>query len=121
LPPTVDENATNVDDQRIIRAEEVKTVAKRHLKLEDAFKKGYATMYDQCSQEIKDKLEATDNWECIQQDQSLHELIQKVKRICIGSDDHKQEVFNLVQALKMLTLYTQGEKDGVNQVIWAQL
>ncbi len=115
LPPAVDENATNVDNQRIIRAEEVKTVAKRHLKLEDVLKKGYAMVYDQCSQEVKDKLEATDNWERIQQDQSLHELIHKVKRICIGFDNHKQEVFNLVQALKTLFLYTQGEKEGVNQ------
>jgi hypothetical protein len=61
LPPAVDENATNVNDQRIIRAEEIKTVAKRHLKLEDALRKGYATVYDQCSQDVKDKLEATDN------------------------------------------------------------
>jgi hypothetical protein len=115
LPLAVDENAIDVNDQRIIRAEEVKTVAKRRLKQEDALKKGYAMVYDQCSQEVKDKLEATNNWECIQQDQSLHELIQKVEWICIGFDNHKQEVFNLVQALKMLFLYTQGEKDGVNQ------
>jgi hypothetical protein len=115
LPPAVDENATNVNDQKIIRAEEVKTVAKRHLKLEDVLKKAYATVYDQCSQEVKDKLEATNDWEFIQQDQSLHELIQKVKRICIGFDNHKQEVFNLVQSLKMLFLFTQGEKEGVNQ------
>jgi hypothetical protein len=90
LPLAVDENATNVNDQRIIRAEEVKTVAKRHLKLEDILKKGYAMVYDQCSQEVKDKLEATNDWECIQQDQSLHELIhQKVEWICIVFDDHK--------------------------------
>jgi hypothetical protein len=115
LPPTVNENTTNVNDQRIIRAEEVKTVAKRHLKLEDMLKKGYATVYDQCSQEVKDKLEGTNDWERIQQDQSLHKLIQKVERICVGFNDHKQEVFNLVQALKTLFLYTQGEKDGVDQ------
>ncbi len=115
LPPAVNENATDVDDQRIIRAEEVKTVAKRHLKLENALKKGYAMVYNQCSQEVKDKLEATNNWECIQQDQSLHKLIQKVEWICVGFDNHKQEVFNLVQALKMVFLYTQGEKDGVDQ------
>ncbi len=72
-------------------------------------------VYNQCSQEVKDRLEATNDWECIQQDQSLHELIQKVKRIFVGFDNHKQEVFNLVQALKTLFLYTQGEKDGINQ------
>ncbi len=30
-------------------------------------------------------------------------------------DDHKQEVFNLVQVLKMLFLYTQGEKDTMEE------
>ncbi len=72
-------------------------------------------MYDQCSQEVRDKLEATDDWERTQRNQSLHKLIQKIERICIGFDDHKQEVFNLVQALKMLFLFTQGEKDTVDE------
>ena len=30
-------------------------------------------------------------------------------------DDHKQEVFNLVQALKTLFLYTQTEKESVDK------
>jgi hypothetical protein len=47
----------------------------------------------------------------MQKEQSLHELTQKIERVCMGFDDHKQEVFNLVQALKTLFLYTQGEKD----------
>jgi hypothetical protein len=63
----------------IIRAKEVKTTAKRQLKLEDSLKKGYATVYDQCSQEVRDKLELTDNWEKMQKEQSLHELIQKIE------------------------------------------
>ncbi len=72
-------------------------------------------MYDQCSQEVRDKLKSMDNWERTQKEQSLHELIQKIEWVCMGFDDHKQEVFNLVQALKMLFLYTQGEKDTVEE------
>ena len=45
LPPAVDPSAANVDDQKIIRAEEVKTIAKRRLKLADSLKKGYTTVY----------------------------------------------------------------------------
>ena len=74
--------------------------AKQRLKLVESLKKGYATVYDQCSQEVKDKLAGTDDWESIQRDQLLHKLISKIERICVGFDDHKQEVFNLVQALK---------------------
>jgi hypothetical protein len=64
---------------------------------------------------MRDKLEAVDNWEKTQRDQSLGMLIQKIERICVGFNDHKQEVFKLVQALKMLFMYTQGEKDGVDE------
>ena len=57
-----------------------------------------------------------DNWDKTQRDQSLHELIlQKIERICIGFNDRKQEVFYLVQALKTLFLFTQGEKDTVDE------
>ncbi len=72
-------------------------------------------MYDQCSQKVRNKLKATDAWERTQRNQSLHELIQKIERICVGFINHKQEVFNLVQALKMLFLFTQGEKDTVDE------
>ena len=115
LPPTVDPTATDAEDQRIIRAEEVKTIAKRRLKLAHSLKKGYATVYDQCSQEVKDKLEGTDDWESIQKSQSLHNLINNIKRICVGFDDHKQEVFNLVPALKTLFLYSQSDKETVEE------
>ena len=84
----------------------------------ESLKKGYATVYDQCSQEVKDKLEATDNWESIQRDQSLHDLVNKIERICVGFDNHKQEVFNLIQALKTLFLYSQSNKETVEQYSW---
>ncbi len=45
----------------------------------------------------------------------LHKLITKIEQICVGFDDYKQEIFNLVQALKTLFLYTQGEKEGVDK------
>jgi hypothetical protein len=42
-------------------------------------------------------------------------LINKVERICVGFNNHKQEVFNLVQALKTLFLYSQNDKETVEQ------
>ncbi len=72
LPDAVDPNAPDVANLTIIRAEEVKTIAKRRLKLQDSLKKGYATVYDQCSQEVRDKLKGTDNWERTQRNQSFH-------------------------------------------------
>ncbi len=43
LLATIDPNNL---DKIIIRAEEVKTIAKRRLKLEDSLTKGYAKVYD---------------------------------------------------------------------------
>ena len=73
------------------------------------------TNNNQCSQEVKDYLEGTDDWESIQKNQSLHDLINKIERICVGFDDHKQEVFNLGQALKILFLYSQSDKETVER------
>jgi hypothetical protein len=64
---------------------------------------------------VQDKLESSDNWETTQRQQSLHELIQKLERICVGFEEHKQEVFNLVQSLKTLFLHTQGKKEMVEE------
>ncbi len=72
-------------------------------------------MCGQCPENVKEKLKASSDWERIQNEQSLHKLIQKIERICVGFDDHKQEVFNLVQALKMLFLYTQNKKHSVKE------
>ena len=82
---------------------------KRRITLNQDLKKGFATVYDQCYQEVRDKLESLDGRETVQTDQSLHELILKIERICVGFDDHKQEGYNLVQAMKTLFLYTQTE------------
>ena len=72
-------------------------------------------VYDQCSQEVQDKLKATKDWENVQSEQSLHELIKRIEKICVGFDDHKQSVFNLVQSLKTLFLYSQTEKESVEE------
>jgi hypothetical protein len=56
LPPPIDGNDPDADDLKIVRAEEVKSVAKRRLKLEESLKKGYATVYSQCAEEVRDKL-----------------------------------------------------------------
>ena len=73
LPPPIDGNDPEAEDLKIVRAEEVKSVAKHRLKLEESLKKGYATVYSQCAEEVRDKLKSSDDWERIQKAQSLHE------------------------------------------------
>ena len=115
LPPPVDPNNPDKEDLEAIQTKDVKSVAKRRQKLKESLLKGYATVYAQCSQGVQDKLKASKDWETVQQEQSLHNLISQVKRICVGFDGHKQDVFNLVQALKTLFLYTQGNKESMEE------
>jgi len=54
--------------------------------------------------------------------QSLDKLIKRIEKICVLFDNHKQSAFNLVQSLKMLFLYTQLEKDTVEEyarIFWS--
>ena len=115
LPPAVNTSASDADNQKIIWEEAVRAIAKRKVKLDNAPKKEFVTVYDQCSLEVRDKLEASNDWDRVQREQLLHDLISKIKRICVRFDDHKQEVFNLVQALKTLFLYTQTEKESIDE------
>jgi hypothetical protein len=38
-----------------------------------------------------------------------------IVKICVGFDDHKKEIFNLVQALRVLFLYTQADRDRMDE------
>ena len=61
------------------------------------------------------QLKATKDWVVLQSEQSLHELVRRIEKICVGFDDHKQSVFNLVQSLKTLLLYSQSENETVEE------
>ena len=52
LPSAINPNAPDKADLELIRVKMVKSVAKRQQKLEESLKKGYATVYNQCSQEV---------------------------------------------------------------------
>ena len=56
LPPPVPANDPEADDLIIIREEVVRAVAKRRITLNQDLKKEFATVYDQCSQEVREKL-----------------------------------------------------------------
>ena len=68
LPPPIDTTASNAKDQKIIREEAVQAIAKRKAKLDSMLKKGYATIWDQCSLEVRNKLEASNDWERTQRE-----------------------------------------------------
>ena len=108
---------TNNVDVVIVRTEQVRALDKRRVKVDSLIKRGFATLYNQSSEQVKTKLEATNRWENTQNNQLLHELVAKIDHICVGFDNHKEEVFNLAQAPKSLMIYSQGEKETVNEYV----
>ena len=80
-------------------------IGKRVVKLQGDVKKGFAIVYDQCSEAVKSRLETTENWETIEDDQSLHLLIKAIQKICVGHDDTNQDMYNVVQACKNMFLF----------------
>jgi hypothetical protein len=56
LPPLVNASAVDANNQKIIQEEAVRAIAKRKTKLDNALKKGFATVYDQCLLKVRDKL-----------------------------------------------------------------
>ena len=58
IPPPVPVNDPEADDLIIVREEVVRVVAKRRITLNQDLKNGLATVYNQCSQEVRNKLES---------------------------------------------------------------
>jgi hypothetical protein len=102
-------------DEVLLRSIAVKAVGKQRIQLDKDLKRAYAVVYEQCSQEVKDKLATTDGWEAVEAAQSLHLLINKIQKICVGFDEHEQETFNLVESLKALYLYSQEKWESVDE------
>jgi hypothetical protein len=66
LPAPVNANDPDKENLELIRTEEVKVIAKRRLKLVESLKKGYTTVYNQCLEAVKKKLETTDDCDKMQ-------------------------------------------------------
>ena len=64
LPAALGADAT--DDDRTIREETVHGVGKMRQKVKGARKTAFSIVYDQCSQEVKDKLQTEQGWEDIE-------------------------------------------------------
>ena len=61
-PPPVPANKLDADDLIIVREKVVRAVAKRRITPNQDLNKGFSTVYDQCFQEVRDKLESSDGW-----------------------------------------------------------
>jgi len=85
-------------------------IGKRIAKLDNNMKKGFAILYDQCSDAVKTRLETVDGWDRIDCDQSVYDLVKAIQKICVGHDDTNQDMYNVVQACKNMFLFRQSDE-----------
>ena len=81
--------AVQDEDNVMLRSITVKTVRKQCIQLEKDLKRVYAVVFEQCLQDVKDKLATTEGWETVEATQSLHALINKIEKNCVGFDNHR--------------------------------
>ena len=96
-------------DQNILRDAKMAQLGKRIMKLDSNMKKGFATMYDQCSEAVKLYLETVDNWDRIDCDQSVQDLMKAIQKICVGHGETNQDMYNIVQGCKNMFLFRQDD------------
>ena len=115
LPDALDANASQ--DEITIRNVEVQGVGKLRSKLKGARKSAFSILYDQCSQEVKDKLRSGQGWDVVECEQTTYNLITRIRKIVTGFEEHKQGSYNLVQSMRRLFLHIQGESESVADYI----
>ena len=117
VPNGTDEEKAAERDENILRDAMMAAIGKRIVKLQGDIKKGFAIVYDQCSEAVKSQLKTTENWETIEDDQSLHLLIKVIQKICMGHDDTNQDMYNVVQACKNMFLFQQNDETSTEDYV----
>ena len=95
-----------------MREAQIAAIGKRTIKLDGDLNKGFGIIYNQCSEAVKSRLEASANWDQIDCNQSLHDLTNAIQKICVGHEDTNQDMYNVVQACKNMFLFRQ--EDGTS-------
>jgi hypothetical protein len=97
-------------DDVIMRNAEVARVPKRREALTKGVQKAFVILQEQCSPAVKEKLKGHEDWERVERDYSLHELIGMIRDVCVGFASHEHGTYTAVQAMKTLFLFQQ--RDG---------
>ena len=87
FPAALGANATK--DEITIRTVEVQGVGELRAKLRGARNLALSIVYDQFSQEVKDKLQSEQGWDVVDRDQSIHDFITRIRGITTVFEEHK--------------------------------
>mmetsp|Transcript_1121 Transcript_1121/g.2410 ORF Transcript_1121/g.2410 Transcript_1121/m.2410 type:complete len:630 (-) Transcript_1121:237-2126(-) len=115
FPPAL---AANADpDEAAVRQVLVEGVGKSRLKLKGARPTGFSIVMAQCSQAVKDKIHASENFETIDENSEVHHLITLIQRVCTGFEEHRAQTYGIVEAMFQLHCYVQEYNQSVSKYI----
>ena len=83
----------------------VKEVVKRNSQLEENCRAAYALVLGQCTEYLRAKIEATNNYKDINAEQNIVRLLKTVKGLCYKFNDRGFHPYALMNAMKNLYGY----------------
>lgn len=95
-------------DEVLLRASEMKYIPQRRLNLSKGLKQNYAIIWDQCSQQMRCKLEQLDDYNTIDAAKDPVQLLAEMKNIVCGRESHQQPVYSMCQLIKILVTERQN-------------
>ena len=107
-----DEDDLDFVDKMILQ-QEVKDYVLRKKKYEDNMNKAYGLILGQCTQGVKNKLEARQNWRELEEEHNPINLLKAIKEITQDYQDSKYPIASIYKSLATLFNIKQDEKEGL--------
>ena len=94
-------------DEELLRASEMKYIPSRRQQLAKGLKQTYAIILEQCSLEMRSKLEQIDDYVTMDTAKDPITLLTEMKNITCGRESHQQPIFSMCQLIKLLVMEQQ--------------
>jgi len=91
---------------------EIGLIAKRRSNLRDGLSKAYAILWEQCSPSVQGRIKGMDDYPTLEASRDPVDLIKKIHQVCCGADAHRQPIYAMVQTVKALATFFQGNRQS---------
>ncbi len=102
---------------RMILQQEVKDYVTRIRKYNDNMNKAYGLILGQCTQGVKNKLEARRDWQTLEEEHSPIDLLKAIKEITQDYQDSRYPIASIYKSLSTLFNIKQDEKESLSAYI----
>ena len=89
-------------DEVLLRSSEMKYIPQRRQNLSKGLKQNYAIIWDQCSLQMRSKLEQINDYNVMDTAKDPVRLLTEMKNIVCGRESHQQPIYSMCQLIKIL-------------------